>query len=186
MNSSFTIRMATIQDVPSLLAIYEPYVLHTEVTFEYDVPTLQDFASRVESTLEKFPYLVCCNADGKIFGYAYASSFKGRAAYNWSVETSIYVDQNCHHKGIGKILYDALEDILKKQQIRNVCACIAYPNPDSVAFHEYFGYQTVAHFHHSGFKHGKWLDMIWMEKFINEHISEPEAFIPITQLTLSL
>lgn len=175
------IRTVTPRDSVQLLDIYAPYVEHTYITFEYEVPSPAEFESRLRHTLEKYPYLAA-EEDGTILGYAYASAFKGRAAYDWSAETSVYVRENCAGRGIGKALYSALEEFLRRQHICNLCACIAYPHPASIAFHEYFGYRTVAHFHSSGFKNGKWHDMIWMEKELCPHTVPPMPFIPFPQL----
>lgn len=177
------IRVATTEDANALLSIYAPYVEHTAITFEYDVPTIEDFTARIDNTLRKYPYLVAIKGN-EILGYAYASAFKGRAAYDWSVETSIYVKTGCGRTGIGTALYQALETILKKQNICNLCACIAYPNPESIAFHESFGYRTVAHFHASGYKQGKWYDMVWMEKELCPHEPVPKSFVPFSSLNL--
>lgn len=170
-----TTRTATPADAKALLTIYTPYVEQTAITFEYDVPTLEEFTSRIQTTLKKFPYIIA-EEDNEILGYAYASPFKERAAYGWSVETSIYVKQNQRQKGIGRLLYDRLEGILKKQGILNVNACIGYPQiedeyltQDSVRFHEKLGYSMVGTFHKCGYKFGRWYDMVWMEKFIGEH-----------------
>lgn len=175
------IRVATLQDAPKLLEIYAPYVEHTAITFEYSVPTLAEFTARIENILEKYPYLVA-EENGEILGYTYASAFKTRAAYAWSVETSIYVKEGTHRHGIGQALYTALEEILCRQHVCNLCACIAYPNPESIAFHERFGYNTVAHFHASGYKNGNWYDMIWMEKELLAHTVPPLSFIPFPEL----
>ena len=172
-----TIRDARIEDGKELLAIYKPYVEKTAITFEYEVPTEEEFENRVAKTLEKYPYLVALDEREQIIGYTYASAFKGRKAYDWSVETSIYIAEGRHGEGLGKQLYQKLEAILKEMGICNMCACIAYPNPESECFHEKLGYKTVAHFHKSGFKMGKWYDMIWMEKFIGEHTETPQDVI---------
>lgn len=184
MKQEITIRMANERDAEEILAIYAPYVLHTAITFEYVVPTVEEFKERIKKTLKKFPYLVAVK-DGSILGYAYVSPFKERAAYDWAVETSIYIKEECKAGGIGKKLYLALEDILKKQNIINLNACIAYPNPQSVGFHEHMGYKTVAHFTKCGYKFDTWYDMIWMEKMIGEHIIPPKSVIPVTELELS-
>lgn len=169
------IRSATPADAEALLAIYTPYIEQTAITFEYDVPSVSEFRSRIEHTLEKYPYLVA-EQDGRIVGYAYAGVFKGRAAYDHCVETSIYVDMNCQRQGIGKALYDALETQLKAQGILNVNACISWidtPNEylthQSPEFHAKCGYKKVAHFHLCGLKFNQWFDMIWMEKMIGKH-----------------
>jgi len=183
MNEEITIRMANELDAEEILAIYAPYVIHTAITFEYEVPTVEEFKGRIKKTLTRFPYLVAIK-QGYIIGYAYASSFKERAAYDWAVETSIYIKKECKGSGIGKKLYLALEEILKKQNIMNLNACIAYPNPESIGFHEHLGYKTVGHFTKCGYKFDKWYDMIWMEKIIGEHNVPPKSVIPITELEL--
>lgn len=175
------IRLATLNDAPALLKIYTPYVEQTAITFEYSVPTLEEFTSRLAGILPKYPYLVA-EDNNEILGYAYASAFKARAAYAWSVETSIYVKMGIHKQGIGTALYEALEKQLSRQNVCNLCACIAYPNPPSIAFHEHFGYKTVAHFTRSGYKQNAWYDMIWMEKELCPHTIPPAPFIPFSQL----
>lgn len=181
MNANITIRPVTLSDTDALLAIYAPYVTETAITFEYTVPSPSEFSKRIQAVSSRYPYLAACQ-DGVIKGYAYASEFKSRAAYGWSVETSVYVEKHSGGQGIGSLLYQELEALLARQNICNLCACIAYPNPESIAFHEKHGYQTVAHFHKSGYKFDTWYDMIWMEKFLNEHVRNPRPFIPIKML----
>lgn len=93
-----TIRLATPDDAPALLAIYEPYVLKTAITCEYEVPSAEEFAGRIECTLERYPYLVM-ELDGRPVGYAYVSPLNSREAYDWSVETSIYLARDVRHGG---------------------------------------------------------------------------------------
>ena len=169
------VREVQIQDAETLLAIYAPYVEHTAITFEYDVPTVDEFRQRIKDVSKRYPWLVALD-DRRIVGYAYASAFKERAAYQWAVETSIYVDRNERGKGTGKLLHEALEETLRERGILNMNACIAYTDKedefltlDSVRFHERLGYSKVAHFHQCGRKFGRWYDMIWMEKLIGEH-----------------
>lgn len=171
------IRFASPSDAQELLRIYRPYVENTAITFEYTVPTEEEFTQRIRTISSRYPYLVA-SINNRTAGYAYASPFKGRAAYDWSAETSIYVDASCQGQGVGAALYTELEKYMIKQNIVNACACIALPNPVSIRFHEAFGYKTAAHFHSSGFKDGAWYDMIWMEKFLGEHSSQPEDFVP--------
>ena len=177
------IRTATPEDAPALLDIYAPYVRDTAITFEYQVPTSEEFADRIRNTLKKYPYLIA-EENGELLGYAYASAFKLRAAYNWSVETSVYVRQGEHRKGAGSALYEALEECLRRQHVCNLCACITYPNPASIAFHEQLGYRVTAHFHSSGFKLGEWHDIVWMEKRLCPHEIPPEPFLPFPELNL--
>lgn len=179
--NELSIRTVSANDAQKLLDIYAPYVLNTAITFEYEVPSLNEFKGRIEQTLRRYPYIAAIS-DNEISGYAYASSFKQRAAYDWAVETSIYVKNGYHGKGIGKILYTELERILKLQNIINLNACIAYPNPQSIAFHEKSGYKKTAHFTKCGFKNNKWYDMVWLEKFIGSHTVPPKPFIPYSEL----
>lgn len=175
-------RIATPNDATALAAIYAPYVENTAISFEYTAPSPEEFADRITHTLTRYPYFVA-EQDGIIIGYAYASAFKERAAYDWSVETSIYVSAAYHSKGTGRLLYQVLEDTLKKQHVCTMCACIAYPNPPSISFHESMGFHHVAHFTASGYKMGTWYDMIWMEKEIAPHTVPPIPFVPFPQLT---
>ena len=178
--SEIRIRPATETDAEEILNIYAPYVTDTAITFEYDVPTLEEFTGRIHHTLEKYPYLVAVR-DGEIIGYAYAGAFYGRAAYDWSAETTIYIKKDCRHSGVGKLLYQALEDALKAQNIINLYACIGYPEVDdeyltknSERFHEHLGYRLIGEFRKCGYKFGRWYHMVWMEKIIGEHPEKPE------------
>ena len=123
--AEISLRAATEKDAERILEIYAPYIIKTAITFEYDVPTVDEFRSRIKKTLERYPYIVACEGE-KIVGYAYASPFKGRAAYDHSAEPSIYVDENEHKKGIGRLLYSALEKALGKMNITNLEACITH------------------------------------------------------------
>lgn len=170
------IRNATKTDARAIQAIYAPYVKDTAISFEYEVPCVEEMARRIEETQKTHPWLVA-EEDGKVVGYAYAHIFHGRAAYQWAVETSIYVDMQEKRKGIGKQLHDALEQALKAQGILNMNAAIAYIEQedeylthDSIRFHERLGYKKVAHFHQCGRKFERWYDIIWMEKIIGEHV----------------
>lgn len=174
MNKS-TIRVAKLEDAEKLLELYAPYVIDTAITFEYTVPSVEEFKERIKNTLSKYPYLVA-ERDNEIVGYAYANPFKGRAAYDWAVETTIYVKKDCKKSGIGKELYAALEKALALQNILNLNACIGYPEVDdehltknSAQFHEHLGYRLVGKFNKCGYKFNHWYDMIWMEKLIGEH-----------------
>lgn len=157
------IRSAQIEDAAVLVAIYAPYVETTAITFETEVPMVEDFASRIKKTLEKFPYLVA-EEEGALVGYAYASTYYARAAYDWTVELSVYVSNEARGKGIGSLLYDALEEELTVRGFKNFLACIALPNPASLALHEKRGYEQVAHFKKVGYKFDTWHDIVWLQK----------------------
>ena len=183
------LRMATVDDAEELLQIYKPYVENTAITFEYEVPDNVEFAQRIVDTLKIYPYIVAVR-NNKILGYAYASIFKNRSAYDWAVETSIYIKSEVRHSGIGSKLYDCLEKLLKTQGILNTNACIAYLETeekhlpaDSTKFHKHFGFEAVGVFHKCGYKFEKWYDMIWMEKLIGEHNNKPNSVRRITHLS---
>ena len=177
--NGITIRSAAPKDAAKLLEIYAPYVTDTAVTYEYTVPTPEEFASRISHTLERYPYLVA-EEDGEILGYAYAGAFHPRAAYVWDVEMSIYIKKDHKHSGIGRALYEALENILARQNILNVYACIACPEKedeyltmDSIRFHEHMGYRIAAEFRECAYKFGRWYGMVWMEKRIGKRVEKP-------------
>lgn len=159
------IRNVTLNDVQELLDIYSYYVLNTTITFEYETPSMNEFTQRIQKITQKYPYLVA-TLDDEIIGYAYATSYKERAAYDWSVETTVYVKNDKHGLGIGKELYLHLEQALKEKNIVNMLACITYPNPKSIDFHTKFGFEKVGHFPKVGYKFNEWRDIVWMQKVI--------------------
>ena len=175
----FDIQVASPEDAPELLSIYAPYVRETSVTFEYDVPSPEEFTQRVVRTLEKYPYLKAVK-DGQIIGYAYASPFHTRAAYAWGAEGSVYVRRDMRRGGVGRALYQALENALRMQNIYNINACIAsvdvedeYLTRSSVLFHQQMGYRMVGEFFKCGYKFGRWYNMVWMEKHLAHHPANP-------------
>ena len=185
---NMVLRIAAPEDAAELLGIYAPYVENTAITFEYEVPSAEEFASRIRHTLKRYPYLAA-EQNGEILGYAYAGSFNDRAAYDWAVETSIYVRQDKKRMGIGSRLYEALEQALKRQGILNLNACIAYTETedehltnDSVYYHEKLGYRMAGQFHKCGYKFGHWYDMVWMEKSIGEHHKNQPPIKPCREL----
>ena len=182
--SEVEIRIASLRDAKALLHIYEYYVKNTAISFEYEVPTIEEFKSRMTNTLKKYPYLTAVK-DNEILGYAYAGPFVGRAAYDWSAELTIYLAPKKRKQGIGKKLYKALEQALAESGIQNLYACIGYPEvPDeyltknSAEFHEHLGYTKAGQFHKCGYKFGRWYDMIWMEKLIGDHRAAPQLQHP--------
>ena len=161
------IRLAKPSDAAALLAIYAPYVENTAITFEYEVPTIEDFTNRIAKTLEKYPYLVA-EEDGVVLGYAYASTYYARAAYDWAVELSVYVSQDARGKGVGSKLYDVIEEMLEQMGYIHFLACISLPNEASLALHRKRGYQQVAHFPKIGYKFNRWHDIVWLQKSLDK------------------
>lgn len=181
------IRTAIPADAEALLEIYGPYIRKTAITFEYEVPGVEEFRERIRKTLENYPYLVA-ECDGEICGYAYTGAFVGRAACSWAVEVSIYVKEGMQKMGIGKRLYQMIEEISRHQNIRNLNASIACPDTEdeyltknSIQFHEHLGYRMVGQFHRCGYKFGRWYDLAWVEKIIGLH-DDPAPFLPFPNL----
>lgn len=171
----FTIRNAVIEDASRILEIYNYYVKNTAISFDYETPALDEWIARMVRTMSRYPYLVV-EENGVIQGYAYAGSFVGRAAYDWSCEMTIYLDHNVQKCGMGRKLYETMEQELGKMGILNLYACIGYPDKDdeylttnSADFHAHLGYTRVGMFHKCGYKFGRWYHMIWMEKIIGKH-----------------
>ena len=172
---SVKIQKVEIEDAAELLSIYAPYVRDTAVSFEYEVPSCEEFRERIRTISSALPYLKAVDEKG-ILGYAYAGTFKNRKAYDWSVEVTVYVRRDSRRAGVGRLLYGALEDSLRRIGVLNMNACIAVPRGDdehltndSYLFHKRMGFDLVGTFHNSGYKFDTWYDMIWMEKMIGEH-----------------
>lgn len=181
------IRAATPEDAGALLEIYRPYAEKTAISFEWECPTVGEFRRRICHTRERFPYLVA-QREGELLGYAYLSAFHTRPAYGWGAETTIYLKEGCLKQGVGKALYTALEDVAKAQHIRCLYACIGVPRGEdpyltdnSRQFHAHLGYRQVGEFQKCGYKFGRWYDMVWMEKWLDQG-DEPLPVIPFPQL----
>lgn len=182
------IRTASPDDAAELLSVYAPYVEKTAISFEYEVPGVEEFRRRIERTLEKYPYLAA-ECGGRILGYVYTGPFIGRAAYGWSAEVSIYLREDCRRMGIGRRLYETLENVSRAQNILNLNACIGCPRTEdahltnnSMQFHEHMGYRLVGRFRESGYKFDTWYDMVWMEKILGEHVEKPKPVTAFSRL----
>ena len=157
------LRIACETDVPAILEIYSPYILNSTATFEYDVPTEEEFLQRFRDITFQFPWLVW-EEDGKISGYAYASAPYTRAAFQWCAEPTVYLAPEAKGKGIARKLYSALEKLLKIQGYQVLYALITAENIPSIRFHQKCGYTLQGDFPDCGFKFGRWLGLFWMEK----------------------
>jgi len=165
------ILLVKISDAQEIRAIYAPYV-ETPVTFEESVPPVSEIVSRLKYITTHLPYLVC-EIDGHIAGYAYATDFRTRSAYRWIKELSVYVHPEFRRKNIAQALYSCLIGLLKLQGITSALACITVPNPESVGFHEQFGFKKVGVFRANGFKLGQWHDVGWWELDLNPERNTP-------------
>ncbi len=175
------IRIATPEDAAGILDIYAPYISNTSFTFETDIPSIEEFAARIKAYLINWPWLVA-ETNGKITGYAYASIHRERTAYQWSVESSVYIHDDFQMGGLGRVLYTTLFEILKRQGFNNMYAVINLPNDKSVAFHERLGFQYFATYEKVGYKLGKWKNVGWWRLSVNEYGDEPAAPIKFSEL----
>jgi len=167
------IRRAAETDVESILDIYEPYITDTTVTFEYSVPTYDEFLGRFKRITAKYPWIVA-EIDCEIVGYACADvPFSERSAYLWNADVSVYLDSKYTGRGIGRALYSALHEILEHLGYVNAYALVCGENLRSISFHERFGYKTVGRMARSGYKFGRWLDVVWLEYPLCGHPSSP-------------
>ena len=157
------IRIATEADVTQMLAIYAPYIENTTVTFEYNVPTEAEFLERFRRITARFPWLVW-EENGRILGYAYGSAPFERDAYRWCAEDSVYLLPEAQGKGIGSRLCLALEKVLFYQGFRRIYALITAENKKSVIFHQKLGYTLRAELPDAGYKFGRWIGVVWMDK----------------------
>jgi phosphinothricin acetyltransferase len=187
--SKVRIRTAAPEDAAELLRIYAPYVEKTVITFEYEVPSLSEFRGRLERTLPRFPYLAAGPGRGRSWGTPTPAPLWAGRPTTGLRETTIYLRQDQRKQGLGRRLYQALEDVSRAQHILNLNACIGYPETEdeyltrnSAQFHLHLGYSPVGEFHNCGYKFGRWYHMIWMEKMIGEHTAHPLPVIPFSRL----
>lgn len=174
----YSIRLVNVSDAPVLAEIYKPFVISDDlsvstVSFEYEAPDAKEFARRIANISKDFPYLVLMESN-KPIGYAYAHPYIERAAYQWGAEVTIYLSPAAQGKGLGVVLYEALEDLLRLQNIIHLYSCVTGSNDHSIGMHQRMGYKIVGQFNKSGFKKGVWLDMVWLEKEIAPFPKEPE------------
>lgn len=171
------IRFARPEDGPSLLEIYAPYVTDSAVTFEYAVPSEEEFTRRVRDISAEYPYLVC-GAGETILGYAYAHPLRERAAYRWSAELSVYLRRDRSLRGAGRALYAALIALLRLQNVRTVYGCVTAPNPESQRLHALFGFRDAGVWRSAGYKRGEWHDVLWFDREIGNRAVPPAPLLP--------
>ncbi len=172
------IRLANEQDTAAILQIYAPYVRETVVSFELEPPSMEDMRNRILKAL----WLVCENHQGEVMGYAYASQLRERPAYQWSVETTVYVDKRFQRMGIGRGLYETLFALLRLRGFYNAFAGITLPNDASVGLHQSVGFQAVGVYHHVGFKLEQWHDVSWWFLVLQPATQPPRAILPVDAL----
>ena len=177
------IRWASHEDCKSILDIYQFYVLNTAITFEYNVPDLEEMKRRMTSIQSRYPFLVA-ELQNKTVGYAYATDFRHRAAYQWSPESTIYLHKDFLGKGIGIKLYQKLLEILKEQGYYNVFGGVALPNDPSVSLHLKCGFKEVGVYENIGYKIGKWHSTKWFQLVLTKHKTDPALPKSISEIKI--
>ena len=174
------IRLATPADASSILEIYAPLVTETNLSFELEAPSVEEVARRIESTLPRYPWLVWTEG-GEVLGYAYGASFRGRPAYAWTVETSVYVRDRDRGRGLARRLMEALLGLLRLAGYQRAVAGITLPNPASVALHEALGFEPVGTFVSAGHKRGLWSDVGFWDLALG-HDNPPPTILGVDEV----
>lgn len=182
MFAEISYRLATVADADAILEIYRPYVESTDITFETEIPSTEAFRARVAHILERYPYIVA-EADGKILGYSYASSYRSRAGFLWTAELSVYVRRDLRRQGIGTHLYAILLDLLRMQGYRNAVAVVSHPNPGSERLHYHFGFRLAGVQLKCGYKNGRWCDVALFERPLRDYPNPPAAPVALSSLS---
>lgn len=171
MSSATLIRTATAADAAVLRELYRPYVETTAISFELEVPSIEEFQRRISVAVEGWSWLVA-EVDGRQVGYAYASAHRARAAYRTSVETSAYVHEDYQRQGIGRTLYTQLLNELNERGFASAFAAITLPNEASVSFHKTMGFEPIGVFPRVGRKFEAWHDVAWFYRPIRDSVQE--------------
>ena len=178
---SIVIRPATIADGEQIRAIYRPYIDETVISFEYELPALEEIQRRIAYTLPERPWLVS-ERDGEIVGYVYAGQHSERKAYQWATDVSAYINADFHRKGLGRAMYTSLFALLKLQGFYNIYAGITLPNASSVGLHEAMGLVPVGVYEKVGYKFGKWHDVGWWQLHLQPLPDEPQPPVKFSEL----
>jgi L-amino acid N-acyltransferase YncA len=168
-----TIRLATEDDAAQIQAIYAPYVRDTAISFEVEPPSVEEMRQRIIDVLQRMPWLVC-ERGAVVLGYAYAGKYRVRAAYQWSVDVSVYIDAGVHRAGIGRAVYTSLLTLLELQGFYNAYAGVTLPNPASVGLHESMGFTPVGVYRQVGYKLGAWHDVGWWQRALRPYELAPQ------------
>ncbi len=178
------LRLARAEDAEYMLDIYATSIINSVISFEMMVPSVQDFGQRIENTLKTYPWIVLAIND-RILGYAYAGPHRAREAYQWSVETTVYVAEEARRTGVARSLYVALLTILRLQGFCCAFAGITLPNPPSVGFHEHLGFKRLGVYEKVGYKMGAWHDVGWWSYALHDVEEPPKPVVPISAFAKS-
>ena len=174
------IRRATADDAAAIASIYAPYVRASVVSFEMEAPDEAEMRSRIAAVGDQYPWLVACDEDGGILGYAYASAFRTRPAYRFAVETTVYVADGAHRRGVGRTLYRTLLAILEAQGFAHAIGGITIPNEASIRLHESLGFVRVGTYETVGFKLGDWHSVGLWQRALAPMSAQPEEAKPVS------
>lgn len=167
-----TLREARPTDAAALLDIYAPFILHTTITFETEVPSEAAFAERVRQYAERFPWLLA-EEEGRVLGYCYAATHRARSAYQWAVESSVFVAPQAQRRGLATTMYQTLLTALRAQGLHRVYAGVTLPNDASLGLHTALGFTPVGVYERVGFKHGAWRDTAWYQYSLSDGDDAP-------------
>jgi len=175
------IRLASVEDAADIVVIYDPIVRHTAISFELEPPTVAVMGQRIAAILTQFPWLVYQH-QGKVLGYVYASQHRSRAAYQWSVDVSVYIHPASRRAGVGRALYTALFRLLARQGFYNAYAGITLPNAASVSLHETLGFEAIGAYRQVGYKLGGWHDVGGWQLRLRTDTAAPIPPMPLATL----
>ena len=179
---SVTIRLAVAADAEQICEIYAPIVRDTHISFEQDIPDAAEMAARISKTMPRYPWLVC-DIEERVAGYAYASPFRRRKAYQWTAETTVYVRPDYKRRGVSRALYTSLIAVLREQGYCNAVGVIALPNDASIRAHEAVGFRKVGVLENMGFKAGAWHHTGWWQLELRPMPDQPQRPRALTSLT---
>ena len=177
-----TIRLASLDDLPAILAISNHYVLHSTANFAIEPELLESWQESFLATSDKYPWFVAADTEGVILGFAKASPWKGRCAYEYAAEITVYVQPDQHGRGIGRALYEKLLTTMKAQGFQSVLGGIALPNDASVALHEALGMKRVAVLERVGWKFGRWHDVGYWQRLLQDVDTAPQPIRPVREV----
>ena len=175
------IRVATEDDAEAILEIYAPIVRDTAISFEDEVPTVEEMRARIREKLQRYPWFVA-EEDGELLGYGYAGPLRDRAAYRWSAEVSMYIRPDVQHKGVGTAIGMRITEALLRMGVVTLFGGTTLPNAASEGIYLKSGFESAGVWRKAGFKHGRWHDVGWYQRAIREVDGEPPPFVPFGEL----
>jgi len=164
--------------MPTICKIVNHYIATTKLNFRTELQTPEDWTKDWQHLRERYPWLVA-TVDERVVGVAYAGPWKARSAYDWSTESTVYVDPTAQRRGVGRALYERLFSLLDAQGYRTTLAVIALPNPASIGIHESFGFRPVGVLRSVGFKLGTWCDVGFWQRLHEHSDAAPSAVRPL-------